>query len=283
MAAPFSGFVVPPVLHSVFLGVGTLVVAALLYVTRPPVTQRTVLAFVPWIVSGAALHVFYQLDQPLAEPALYPGWAEPLFSAPAVYLTTFLGMGAIWLVATLVGETRTESDKPSQYLLAIGTGVAVSLTGLVVFQGLGGSLAPVVPILALIGTGVLTFLTYVGIGAWRTAVMAKARLVGAVVLFAHLLDGVTTAVGVDLLGTGERSLIPARIIEFAGGLPTAEFIGSGWLFVVVKFLVAAGIVVAFADFVEEQPTQGNLLFALVAAVGLGPAMNNLFLFLLGVP
>jgi uncharacterized membrane protein len=108
-------------------------------------------------------------------------------------------------------------------------------------------------------------------------------MVGAIVLFAHLLDGISTAVGVDVLGTGERSLVPARIIEFARGLPTEPFIGAGWLFVVVKLFVAAFVVVAFADYVREEPERGTLLLAGIAAVGLGPATNNLLLFFLGLP
>jgi uncharacterized membrane protein len=40
-------------------------------------------------------------------------------------------------------------------------------------------------------------------------------------------------------------------------------------------------VVTFADYVSEEPTKGNLLFAFITAVGLGPALNNFFLFLLG--
>jgi uncharacterized membrane protein len=156
--------------------------------------------------------------------------------------------------------------------------------GLLVWQALGPELdpQPVVPILVLIGTGALTFLVYVAIGAWRTWVIAEARLAGALVLFAHLLDGISTAVAVDVFGTTERSLLPARIMEFAGTLPTEPYLGTGWLFVVVKLVVAALIVVAFADYVREEPVRGNLLFAFVAAVGLGPAMNNLALTFLGV-
>ena len=107
-------------------------------------------------------------------------------------------------------------------------------------------------------------------------------LVGGLVLFAHLLDGISTAVAVDVFGTTERSLLPARIMEFAGILPTEPYLGTGWLFVAVKLAVASLIVVAFADYVREEPVRGNLLFAVVIAVGLGPAMNNLFITFLGV-
>jgi uncharacterized membrane protein len=36
--------------------------------------------------------------------------------------------------------------------------------------------------------------------------------------------------------------------------------------------------VLFADFVEEDPAQGNAALGVVAAVGLGPGTHNLLLF-----
>jgi len=283
MQVPFSGFEVPSLLYLLVLLAGLVTVAALLYVTRPPVTQRTVLAFVPWVASGAALHVFYQLGSRPGQQ-VYPALVEPLFAAPAVYVTTFVVMGVVWLAAMVLGTARGGERLATRYLGVVGAGVLLALLGLLVWQALGPALSPrpVAPLLTLIGTAALTFVVYVLIGTWRTWVLAEARLAGGLVLFAHLLDGVSTAVAVDVFGTTERSLLPARIMEFAGTLPTEPYLGTGWLFVVVKLVVAALIVVAFADYVREEPVRGNLLFAVVVAVGLGPAMNNLFITLLGV-
>ncbi len=283
MQVPFSGLEVPSLLYLLVLLAGLATVAALLYVTRPPVTQRTVLAFVPWVASGAALHVFYQLGSQPGQQ-VYPALVEPLFAAPAVYVTTFVLMGAVWLVSMVVGTARGGEWLATRYLGVVGSGVLAALLGLLVWQALGPALSPrpVVPLLTLIGTGALTFAVYVLIGAWRAWVLAEARLVGGLVLFAHLLDGISTAVAVDVFGTTERSVVPARIMEFASTLPTEPYLGTGWLFVVVKLVVAALIVVAFADYVQEEPVRGNLLFAVVIAVGLGPAMNNLFITFLGV-
>jgi len=101
---------------------------------------------------------------------------------------------------------------------------------------------------------------------------------GPLVLFAHALDGVSTAVGVDILQYGERTPLPRLIIDTARSLPTAEFVGAGWLFVAVKIALASLIVVYLADLVRDDPTRGNLLLGLVAAVGLGPGTHNLVLF-----
>lgn len=288
MQVPFEGFVIPAPEYAALLVVGVAVVGALLYAIRPPVTQRTVLAFVPWIVSGSALHVFYQLGEQFGVQ-IYPPIVTPLFSAPAVYLTTFVIMGGIWVLSAIVGmgaqSSTQQRDKPSQYLGAMGLGVMIALVALVFWQGLDPAVGPMEPVLPTVGfilTMVVTFIIYILIGTWRTHVIAQARLVGALVLFAHLLDGITTAIGADVLGITERSVLSARILEFAAGLPTEPYVGSGWLFVVVKMLLAVVIVIGFADYIHEDPARGNLFFAVIVALGLGPAMNNVFLFLLGV-
>jgi uncharacterized membrane protein len=284
---PFEGFVVPPLPYTVLLLAGVVAVVATLYAMGLPVTERLVLAFAPWMVSGAALHVLYQVGERF-QARLYPPVLEPLFAAPAVYLTTFVGMGVVWILAATVASTTrsvAEShDYGARYLGGLGSGVAVVVVALVFRQALDPAVdpAPLLPTAGILVALVLTFVVYIIIGAWRTYVVAEARYVGALVLFAHVLDGVTTTIGVDLLGSGERSALPARIMEFAAGLPTAEFIGTGWLFLVVKVMVASAIVVLFADYVREAPTRGNLLFAFVTAVGLGPATNNYLLFVLGL-
>jgi uncharacterized membrane protein len=102
--------------------------------------------------------------------------------------------------------------------------------------------------------------------------------VGFLAVFGHALDGVSTAVGVDLLGFGERTPLSRAIIEFAATLPTEPYLGTVWLFVLVKLAVASGVVTLFADYVREDPSEGYALLGFVAAVGLGPGVHNLLLF-----
>jgi len=283
MATPFEGFVVPETPQLVALLAATVVVVALLLVLEPPITEGFVLAVVPWVFSGAALHVFYQLGE-LYEVQLYPPVVESLFAAPAVYLTTFVAMGFTWSVSLLVAAGTGGRRRSAQYLGGTGTAVAVVLGGLLVWQSLDPVVGPLriaVPAIGLVASLVVTAVVYLALGAWRTYVIAEARLAGALVLFAHTLDGITTAIGVDVLGVGERSVLPRRIMDFAADLPTAEYLGSGWLFVVVKIGVAVALVWAFADFVHDEPARGYLLFAVLMTVGIGPAFNNLLLFFLG--
>jgi uncharacterized membrane protein len=282
MVEPFGGFEIP-VIHLATVLVVSGIIGVMLYAISPPVTQRTVVGFVPWMVSGSALHVFYQLGEQFGDT--YPEPLAPLFSAPTVYLTTFASMALIWLVCVMVLPRSDHGDRVARYLLITGSGTALALIGLLVWQGMTSDVLdfqPVLPVLALLASLVVTFVVYMLVGAWRTYIIAEARYVGALALFAHLFDAITTAVGVDLLGASERSAIPRRILEFAAGLPTEATLGSGWLFVLVKLAVAILIIVAFADYVSDEPTEGNLLFALIIAVGLGPAVNNFFLFALSV-
>jgi uncharacterized membrane protein len=286
MVAPFADFAVPSTLYLAFLLAGSALLAALLYAVQPPLTQRTVLAMVPWIVSGAILHVFYQIGEAF-QVQLYPRWIEPLFAAPAVYLTTFLAMGTAWLVVTVIGveSAAVTRDRVAGYLAGVGLGILIPLLGLLAWQAADPAIGPlevVLPVAGLLLSLAVTFVVYVLLGAWRTYIIAEARHVGALLLFAHVFDGITTAIGVDLLGTGERSVLPRMIMDFARDLPIYEVLGSGWLFVVVKVLVAVLVIVVFADYLSERPRRGNLFFAAITVVGLGPALNNFFLFVLGL-
>jgi uncharacterized membrane protein len=124
----------------------------------------------------------------------------------------------------------------------------------------------------------VTALAWISLRRLRPEATATAGAVGLLALFGHGLDAVSTAVGVDVLGFGERTPLSRVIMEFAAGLPTADFLGSGWLFVVIKMVLVGGIVVLFADYIEETPAEGYLLLGFIAAVGLGPGAHNLLLF-----
>ncbi|SDF05332.1 DUF63 family protein [Halorientalis regularis] len=261
-----EGLVVPGLAYLLGLAVAGLAVGAVLFTRRPPVTQRLVVAFTPWMAAGAAFHVLYQLEA-------VPDAIAPLFSAPTVYVTTFLAAGTVWGGLIL-------ADRGVPPALATTGGVATLAGAALVVQTATarGTLAPALPVAALIASVVVAVVTYAILDRVRPTVTARTGTLGVVVVFGHALDGVSTAVGVDLLGSGERSPVPAAIMEFAGSLPTASVVGKGWLFVLVKLLIAAAVLVLFADFVEEDPAQGNAALGVVAAVGLGPGTHNLLLF-----
>lgn len=267
-----EGLVVPPLPYLLGLAVVGVAVGAVVLARRPPITQRLVIAFTPWMTAGAAFHALYQVGKFPAVQPLPPALA-PLFSAPTVYATTFAVAGAVW--ATLV-----VADRPVPPVLAATGGFATLVGAALVLTTAAamGTVAPLLPLAALVVSVVVAAGTVGLLGRIRPTVTDRTGALGAVVVFGHALDGVSTAVGVDLLGSGERSPIPSAIMEVAGSLPTASVLGNGWLFVLVKLLIAVAVLVLFADFVEDDPVQGNVALGVIAAVGLGPGTHNLLLF-----
>lgn len=260
-----EGTSVPPLPHLLVLAAGVAVVGWGMRRDRPAVTEPVVLALAPWMVAGAALHVLYQAGT-------VPPDIAPFLGTPAVYVTTAVVAGSTWLAARRVGDARS----PVRPLA--GVGVALALAAVVLALAAGGVDRVAVPLAALaVGIGL-------GGGGWvalarlRPGAVATCGYVGLLVLVAHALDGVSTAAGVDLLGFGERSPASRAIMDAAAALPTAEVLGVGWLFVLVKLAVAAAVVVLFAEYVREEPSPGYALLGLIAAVGLGPGVHNVLLY-----
>lgn len=267
-----AGFELPPLAYLAGLVMGTLVVGILLLAMRPPVRGWDVLALGTWMVVGAALHALYQISA-------FPDWLAPLFGAPAVYLTTALVAGLVWLIA-VVGVAAEMFSSIARLVGVIGTNVAIVFIAFLTWEGIeAGTLEPVWPVLGLAGAVVLSAIAIVALSLVKTDSVAITGKAGAFVVFAHALDGVTTAIGVDVLGVDERSPLPRAIMDFAADLPTAQYVGSGWLFVLVKILLALVVVALLADYVREERSRGNLALTAVGAVGLGPGFYNMLLFL----
>jgi len=263
-----EGFALPPLPYLLGLLAAAVAVGAGLYRRRPPVTARHVIAFATWMAVGSALHVLYVVD------GLPPAIA-PFGGTAAVYLTVSVLAGAVLLVAD---ATRSGRQVPS-VIAASGLLVLVPVVGVALAEGVDrGTLALTWPTIAAIGSVVLTAVAWLALRRLRPAAAATTGVVGLLAVFGHTLDGVSTAVGVDVLGFGERTPLSQVILGFADRLPTAEALGTGWLFVLVKLAVVSGVVVLFADYIDEEPTEGYLLLGFVAAVGLGPGVHNLLLF-----
>ncbi|ACV47640.1 MULTISPECIES: DUF63 family protein [Halomicrobium] len=268
-----TSFALPPLPYLVVLLGGAGLVTALLSAAEPEIDQRAVVSLLPWMAIGGAFHAFEQL-------ALYPPLYEPLFGTPAVYLTTLLLTGGVWLALQAVGIVRGNEDTVVRNLGLVGTAIFVVLVVVRIWQSIAQpTFSPVWPAVSLIVALAVTALVVLAISLWRTPVFVRTRYAGPVVVFAHALDGVSTAIGADVVGASEQSPLPRLIMEFAGQLPTADLLGVGWLFLLVKLVIAAAIVVSFNRYLADEPTEGALVFSLIAAVGMGPATNNLFLFL----
>lgn len=270
-----DGFALPEYQYVFVLASAAIIVTALLFAVDPDVDQRLALGLAPWMAVGGGMHAFYQLGA-------YPERWEPLFGTPAVYVTLYVVTGLVWALVGLYGTVTGHQGRIARHLGFTGMGVLTVLFVVAARQGVDlGTFEPVWPAVALVVALVNTVLTITAVGLWDTPAVVRTRYVGPTVVFAHALDGVTTAIGADVVGVHERSPIPRAIMHFAADLPTPEAMGVGWLFLLVKLTVAAAIVVWFADYVDDEPAQSTVLLSIVIAVGIGPATNNLFLFLVG--
>jgi uncharacterized membrane protein len=260
-----SGFALPPLPYLVAILALVGVAAAALYATRPEVTQAAVVAFAPWMVTGAAGYALFQVE-------VLPSVVAPLFGSPAVYLTTFGLAGLVWAVGT-----RYDFLAPV-LLLSVGTVAMVGTILLALAIGAQrGTLSLTWPVVSLVAGAALAGAAWAG--ARRLSVsVGDTGLVGLLVVFGHALDGVSTAIGADVLRFGEQSPLSRVILEAGAALPTAEFLGTGWLFVVVKLALAVLVVHLLGDLVREEPRSGYATLGVVAAVGLGPGAHNVVLF-----
>ncbi|MFB6228891.1 MAG: DUF63 family protein, partial [Halobacteriales archaeon] len=231
---------------------------------QPRITARTVVALTPWMVAGAALHALFQLEA-------VPEAVMPLFGTPAVYFATFVVAGAMWVIAV-----RAKPERVPQVLGAAGIVAALAATVTVIVEGgIDGPGPPLASVAIALG---LTGACWAGLKLTVPRSVTATGSAGVLVVFAHALDGASTAIGIDVLGRGERSPLSAAILDFAATLPTADALGAGWLFVLVKLGLAMAIVHLFAEYVREDPRQAFILLALIVAVGLGPGSQNVLLF-----
>jgi uncharacterized membrane protein len=258
-----TGTTLPPAPYVLVVLLATGGVVAALRRRRPRVTARRVLALAPWMALGSAAHVLYVVDA-------LPPLLAPFAGSPTVYLTVGALAGAAWLAAD-----AARPDRVAASLAAAGALCLLPVAAVAVGTGLSPAGARWSAV-ALALTVPVAGAAWIGLTRLRPEV-AVTGSVGALAVFGHALDGVSTAVGTTQLGFGERTPL-SRILLEVGGLPSLPVIGEGWLFLLVKLAVATAVVWLFAAYVRETPAEGYLLLGFVAAMGLGPAAHNLLLF-----
>lgn len=266
-----SDFGLPPLVYLAVLLAAAAVVGGLLYRTRPSVTEAAVTALAPWMAAGGTLYAMYQVE--VVPPSLVP-----FFGSPAVYLTVGVLAGAIWAAAADRPATGWQPTTAPGVLALTGSALLVATLAAAYASAVHGSGGPngLLSVVILLVSVVLTAVVWVSLKRLRE--VSATGTVGLLAVFGHALDGVSTTVGYDLLGFGEQTPLSRLIIEFSASLPTADVIGAGWLFIIVKLVLAGAIVALFDEFVREEPTEGYLLLGLIAAVGLGPGAHNVVLF-----
>jgi uncharacterized membrane protein len=284
MSMVFEGFVVPDPIYAVPIVIAGLFVAIFLVALNLRITQRVALSFVPWMVLGGLLHVFYQMHLTVGEDML-PEPVAVYVSAPTVYLTVFVALGLVWGTSVLFSPSDKRTKRIARRVAGVGILLLIVALAFSVWYGFGESefvFDPLYPTVGLLGAMGLTAVLYTAIALWRPYIVDHIQHVGALVIFAHAFDAMTTAVGIEFLDATERSTAPQAIIDFAADLPTEQYLGEAWLFVVVKMVVASVVVVLMHNYVRERPTEAYLFLLVIAAVGLGPATYNFFIFVYSV-
>lgn len=269
-----EGFALPAPTYVVPVLVALGLVAGLLWHRKPTVTDGVVVATVPWMVAGAGAHVLYQVDG-------LPEAIAPLVGVPMVYLSLAAATGGVWLIAA---ETVTigRDRRPAADLGIVGVVLAMVVMGRLVGIGLGeGTLSLTWPAIALAATGIITAASWLSLRHWYPSAADTTGIGGLLVIVAHTLDGVTTVIGLDVLGGAERSPIVDALIGWWGGLPTADLLGESWPFVLLKVGLALVIVGLIREPMEEAPSLARLVLIGVAALGLAPGVHNLLLFIVG--
>lgn len=265
MALLPSGFALPPTPYLLAVIVVAGLVGVALWLSRPAINQTTVVSFAPWMVVGSALYALFQAD-------VFPEPLAPFFGSPVVYVTTFALAGLVW-----AGATRYEAMAPV-LVATVGSVVMAGAVGLAIAVGLDrGTLDLLWPIVSLTLAGVIAGAVWL-VGRSYSLRLADTGYAGMLVVFGHALDGVSTAVGADVLGFGEQTPLSRIVLDIGAALPIADIVGTGWLFVTVKLGLAVAVTLLMADLVRDDPRQGYFVLGLIAAVGLGPGAHNLILF-----
>jgi len=97
---------------------------------------------------------------------------------------------------------------------------------------------------------------------------------GLTVLYGHLIDGISTAVSLDILGMAEKHPVPRALIGVTG---------TPYSFIVVKLAVMTGVLYYMDDDLRaDDPLFFNLILLGILAVGMGPGTRNMLRAVLGV-
>ena len=177
----------------------------------------------------------------------------------------------------------SQSDVCMQTATHFATGIAISGIALLCLPSLlrGASHVHLLwPAVSILGAVALTAIVWLMIHYVSPLVSVRAGWMGAFVVFGQAVDGVSTAVGVDVLTVTEQVPLSRAVLDLAATLPTASVIGVGWLFVALKMSLATGLVWLIATDSEMTPLGTRLLFLGAGLAGLVPGLRNLVLYTL---
>jgi len=241
----------------------------------------------PFMLAGGALRTVEDANASLPQGELLIDlpWVALLIS-PFIYGTVFL----IALLALLVSVWLDRNDYVSGFEYPLAGIGSVILLATLAFLGYftvtqeQASFHPAVSIITLVGATIVTALTYVAITKLAPDLHRGTGLMGAVVIWAHSVDGIANVLGLDWAGLFGLSYEPKHpinefIVNATGSiLPSSvvDVTGAAWPFLLVKVAAAVFIIWVFDETIfEESPRYAILLMITVVAVGLGPGTRDM--------
>lgn len=224
-------------------------------------------ALVPFGFAGGALRVVEDTGA-IEAPLSY------FFISPLVYVTMAAFTAAAFALSLRL-ERQGRFDSYAKPLAGIGAATFAVLLVYILIQGFQDP-----PIFAIVPIGTLG----IGTAAWAVFwyslkfnapnVLKPTGKMGAVLLWAHMLDAASTAVGVEFFGYGEKQPIVNAIISTTG---------TAYTFILVKAGIITMILWSFDEkFFEDYERLPYLLLVAVLAVGLGPGTRNTLRVMIGV-
>mgnify|MGYP006285157759 CR=1 FL=1 len=253
-------------------------------------------ALLPFMFLGGALRVVEDANNALPADSPFSiafPWNAAIIS-PLIYFTMFV-VTLVAVIASVWAARRGIASRYERPLFGIGTAVLLATLGYLTWMGVATAevtFYPQIPVVVLVGASLVAGGVWWAIGRYRPGLNAGTGTMGAVVLWAHSVDGVANVALIDW--GAELGLVadlvpkhPANRALIAVGRQFPEsvtsVIGTAWPFLVVKIVAAVVILAIFDESVfEDSPRFSILLLIAVVAVGLGPGTRDMLRATFGV-
>ena len=253
--------------------------------------RRLFFSLVPFMLFGGALRVVEDATDAAVDAGFEPAITYPLntlFISPVIYVTVF-----VFTLGALLVSVRLEREGVVADEFRTMTGIGAAVLGLniaylfyLAFTTDYTRFFPQILVLDVVIASVLAYAIYWAVDEYRPEINAGTHRIGLVVLWAHAIDGVANVIAADwatALGHpftyGAKHPANRIIIQITDSiLPAsiASVIGTSWPFLLVKLVVALGIVWLFDEqIMEESPRYALLLLIAAVAVGLGPGTRDI--------
>lgn len=230
-------------------------------------SPRFYYGLVPYIFLGGAFRVVE--DTGVLE------WPLSFFViSPVIYFTVFLATAAV-LLAALALQRRGVVDDYAPAFAAVGVAAFLAVAAFLLNYGVTESVVLWWVPVAVLGLATLTSaVLWFPVTQYVPAVTAGTGWMGAVLLWGHQVDGWATAIGIEVLGYGEKHPVAQAIIDLSG---------TTYTFVAVKAALVILILYAFdEEFFSDYERLPYLLLVTMLAVGLGPGTRNFLRATIGV-